>query len=63
MWGYGGRFNIISGGGSTPNTGSYKWVIPESIYSNSTVGGNEEIYILDKAANAYETSNPFTITN
>ena len=31
-WGYGSGFNIISGGGSTPNTGSYKWVIPGSIY-------------------------------
>ena len=63
MWGYGSRFNIISGGGSIPNTGSCEWVIPESIYNNSTVGGNEEIYILDKAANAYEASNPFNITN
>jgi hypothetical protein len=62
-WGYGSGFNIISGGGSTPNTGSYKWVIPGSIYSNSTIGSNEEIYILDQAANAYEASNPFTITN
>jgi hypothetical protein len=55
---------LFGGGGSTPNTGSYEWVIPESIYSNSPFGGDEEIYILDKAANVMKPVTPLlSLTN